>query len=97
LPFYQDSTGGAARWLGGWQLSSIFQANSGQPFTLLVPVDANFDGNLTDRPSTDKGLIFTSGHSRQKLAIAPGLTVADFVVPGRTAQWGATRFVATAS
>ena len=88
LPFYQDSTRGTARWLGGWQLSGLFQANSGQPFTLLVPFDANFDGNLTDRPSTENGLIFTGGHNRQRVAIGSGLTAASFVVPGQDGAVG---------
>jgi hypothetical protein len=88
LPFFQDSTRGAARWLGGWQLSGFFQANTGQPFTLLVPVDANFDGNQTDRPATDNGLIFFEGHNRQRVAIAPGHPLDSFVVLGQDGAVG---------
>jgi len=84
LPFYRNAKSGAtARWFGGWQLASIFQAYTGQPFTLNLPNDANLDGNLTDRPSTSDGLVFFSGHGRQRVAVAPGRTVADFFVLGR--------------
>ena len=38
LPFYRGDTTGRGRWLGGWQIASIVQANTGQPFTLNVPV-----------------------------------------------------------
>jgi hypothetical protein len=83
LPFYRGATGGAARWLGGWQMATIFQANTGQPFTINLPVDANLDGNLTDRPSTTEGLIFFDGHGAQRVAVAPGKNVTDFFVLGQ--------------
>jgi hypothetical protein len=81
LPFYRDSTAGVARWLGGWQLASIFQAHTGQPFTLNVPFDLNRDGNLTDRPPTaiaDR-LLFISGHGPQQLKLDG--KVEDFLKP----------------
>lgn len=68
LPFYRNSTGGAANLLGGWQIASVFRAHTGQPFTLSLPVDANLDGNLTDRPSTTQGLTFFDGHGSQKVS-----------------------------
>ena len=68
LPFYRNSTDRAARLLGGWQISSIFRAQTGQPVTLNLPVDANLDGNLTDRPSTTQGLVFFDGHGSQKVS-----------------------------
>ncbi|HKV40315.1 MAG TPA: carboxypeptidase-like regulatory domain-containing protein, partial [Blastocatellia bacterium] len=83
LPFYRNTTGNGARWLGGWQVATIFQAHSGQPFTLTLPIDANLDGNLTDRPLTTDGLQFFSGSGRQKVAIAPGHTLSDFFVFGQ--------------
>jgi hypothetical protein len=86
LPVYQENSA-LARVLGGWQLAGIFQANSGQPFTLNVPVDANFDGNLSDRPSTTNGLTFTSG-GRQAVAMAPGASVSSFVVLGQDGMVG---------
>jgi hypothetical protein len=83
LPFYRGKSGKRAAALGGWQIASIFQAHTGQPFTLNVPVDANFDGNLTDRPSTTNGLIFFEGHSRQRVAFDQGRGVENFFVFGR--------------
>jgi hypothetical protein len=83
VPFYQHSRNGAARLLSGWQLASMFQAQTGQPFTLGVPFDANLDGNLTDRPSTTDGLIFLKGHGAQRIALAPGGEAADFFSFGK--------------
>jgi hypothetical protein len=84
LPFYRNAKSGAmSRWFGGWQLASIFQAYTGQPFTLNLPNDANLDGNLTDRPSTTDGLVFLTGHGRQRVALAPGRDVTNFFVLGR--------------
>jgi carboxypeptidase family protein len=77
LPFYRGSTTGAARWLGGWQVGTIFQAQSGQPFTLTLPFDANLDGNFTDRPLNNGGLIFFDGHGPRRVAIAPGRRITD--------------------
>ena len=82
LPFYRDSQSRVARWAGGWQVASILHAHSGQPFTLNLPVDANLDGNLTDRPSTTEGLVFSQGHDRQRVAIGSGSTVEDFFTIG---------------
>ena len=83
LPFWRNSNSRIGRWAGGWQLASIFQAHTGQPFTLNLANDANLDGNLTDRPSTTDGLVFFGGHGRQKVAMAPTSNVTDFFTPGR--------------
>jgi carboxypeptidase family protein len=88
LPFYRGESGGVAAVLGGWQVTSIFQAHTGQPFTLIVPVDANFDGNLTDRPDTTDGLIFFEGHRQQKVQIAPGRDVPEFFTLGQSSPIG---------
>lgn len=83
LPFYRDVTspdaGSAAFWAGGWQVSTIVQGNTGQPFTINVPFDANLDGNLTDRPLTDRGLVFVDEHGPQRVRIADNASVSDFV------------------
>jgi hypothetical protein len=79
LPFYRNSSDSAARWLGGWQLASIFQARSGQPYTLILPFDDNSDGNLTDRPAGTKGLTFLDGHGSQRVVLAPGKTLTDII------------------
>jgi hypothetical protein len=52
LPFFRSSKGRLKRLAGGWQIASIFEIRTGQPFTLGVPFDANLDGNLTDRPQS---------------------------------------------
>ncbi|MCI0490319.1 MAG: TonB-dependent receptor [Blastocatellia bacterium] len=78
LPFYRELSGSISRWLGGWQIASIFQAHTGPAFTLGLPIDTNLDGNLTDRPITTEGLIFFDEHGSQRVALAPGREVIDF-------------------
>jgi hypothetical protein len=80
LPFYRSSSSAAGRLFKNWQIASIFQANTGQPFTLNLPVDANLDGNLTDRPSTTNGLIFLTAHGPQRVTVAPGKQLSDFFI-----------------
>jgi carboxypeptidase family protein len=87
LPFYRDSKQRRATWLGGWQMASIFQAYTGQPFTLNIPVDANLDGNLTDRPSTVEGLTFFHGHGPQRIS-AGSSSITDFFVFGQPGAVG---------
>lgn len=67
LPFRSQARG-ARLLFDAWQISAIFQAQTGQPFTLNVPFDANFDGNLTDRPSTTDGLVIFNGHGRHRVS-----------------------------
>jgi hypothetical protein len=88
LPSLPGNRGIAAVILTDWQLSSILYARSGQPFTLAVPVDANLDGNLTDRPSTTEGLLFFDGHGPRRVALGPGRSVEDFYVAGRNGVVG---------
>ncbi len=38
---------------GGWQLSGVYVAQSGQPFTMLTGVDTNGNGGGGDRPNFD--------------------------------------------
>ncbi|MEK6283037.1 MAG: carboxypeptidase-like regulatory domain-containing protein [Acidobacteriota bacterium] len=80
LPFYRNSRGVAGKLLGQWQIASIFQAHTGQPFTLNVPFDANLDGNLSDRPSTTDGLVFFNGDGPRRVGLAPGRSFTDFFV-----------------
>jgi hypothetical protein len=53
FPAYQT------RWLdlaaGGWQFSGVFQAQSGQPFTIVTGVDSNGNGGGGDRPNVLAG------------------------------------------
>lgn len=44
---------------GGWQVSGIFQAQSGQPFTILTGVDSNGNGTAGDRPNFNAGGIIS--------------------------------------
>jgi hypothetical protein len=78
LPFFRSSKGRLKRLAGGWQIASIFEIRTGQPFTLGVPFDANLDGNLTDRPLTTDGLAFFNGHGSRRVAVSPGRRVTDF-------------------
>jgi hypothetical protein len=88
LPFYRNSKSGADRLLKNWQIASIFQAHTGQPFTLNVAFDANGDGNLTDRPSNMDGIIFVGGGGPQRLALAPGRGLTDFFTFGQDGAVG---------
>jgi hypothetical protein len=88
LPFYRNSNSGAGRILKNWQIASIFQAHTGQPFTLNLPVDANLDGNLTDRASTTNGLIFLTAHGPQRVALEPGKQLTDFFTFGSNGAVG---------
>ncbi|HEV3470197.1 MAG TPA: carboxypeptidase-like regulatory domain-containing protein [Pyrinomonadaceae bacterium] len=88
IPFGRGAGGAAARLLGGWQLASIFQAQTGQPFTLNLPFDANLDGNLSDRPSTTDGLVFFGGHGPRRVALAPGRRPTDFATVSRVRLGG---------
>lgn len=44
---------------GGWQVSGIFQAQSGQPFTIQTGVDSNGNGSAGDRPNFNAGGIIS--------------------------------------
>jgi hypothetical protein len=41
--------------LGGWRVAGVFQAQSGQPFTILTGVDSNGNGAGGDRPDVVAG------------------------------------------
>jgi hypothetical protein len=43
--------------LGDWDLSAIYTAQTGQPFTVNSALDVNRDGNLTDRLDTMNGVL----------------------------------------
>ena len=83
LPIYRDNAGadvGSAEWfLGGWQISTLAQGNTGQPFTLAVPFDSNLDGNLTDRPLSTTGLTFVDEHGPIRVTAPDDPLVADYV------------------
>jgi hypothetical protein len=71
----------SARW-GGWQLSGIFTAQTGQPYTVNTVFEVNEDGNLTDRLQTTTGLIpGPPGNDRTQLQIAPGINPLALLAP----------------
>jgi hypothetical protein len=88
VPSLKRFSGKAAGWLKDWQLASIIQAQTGQPFTLNLPIDANLDGNVSDRPTTTQGLVLNGGDRRQRISIAPGLTLDNFFVLGKDGNVG---------
>lgn len=92
LPFSWKSKPRLERWISGWQFASIFQAQTGQPYTINLPVDANLDGNLTDRPSTTDGLIYFSGHGSKRIALARGKQLTDFFTFGQNGYVGRNTF-----
>jgi hypothetical protein len=60
--------------LGGWQVSSIGTFQTGQPYSVYVPFDANQDGNLTDRVEPNGTL---AGEAGRNLFRAPGIASVD--------------------
>jgi hypothetical protein len=62
------------------EVSGVATFQTGQPFTVLAGVDANLDGNLTDRLGTDRGLLGFDG-GRTRLALAPGVTLEQLLGP----------------
>jgi Carboxypeptidase regulatory-like domain len=79
LPYGRGSEGVAALLFSDWQIASLFQAHTGQPFTLTLPFDANLDGNLSDRPAHTNGLTFLSGHGRERIRLSAGRQFTDYL------------------
>jgi hypothetical protein len=79
------------RYVGGWQIASIFVAQSGQPFTVNTAVDANLDGNLTDRPMNVglRPVQSTDRQTRLTLDVDPQLMLAS---PGQDGSLGRNTF-----
>ena len=69
LPAFQNNL-----LLSGWQLASIGTFQTGQPYSVLVPFDANRDGNLTDRIEPNGTL---AGQAGRNLFRAPGIVNVD--------------------
>ncbi len=66
----------------GWQFAAIAQAQTGQPFTITLPIDVNADGNLSDRPATLQGLQIVN-KGRERVRLANGATLDQFLVQGK--------------
>ena len=48
LPFGKNSSGLSRALIGGWQVQTIFDVQSGQPFTVLLPNDNSNTGQFLD-------------------------------------------------
>lgn len=88
LPFYRGGRGLRGRVFGAWQIASIFQAQTGQPFTLNLPTDANLDGNLSDRPDNTDGLRFIDRHGPQRVELRRAATSFFFFNENRAGAMG---------
>jgi len=74
LPFFEQH-----KLLGGWQLASIGTFQIGQPYSVLSSIDANEDGNLTDRVAPGATDPLRTGASRNTFR-APGIATVDLAV-----------------
>jgi hypothetical protein len=90
LPFFKDN-----RWFGDYQLAGVLTLQTGQPFTVNVALDANIDGNLTDRPSVaifqqvDRGinrLVTDITDPESQIAAAIGRNLGNSGFLGRNTQ-----------
>lgn len=63
IPFFNNSENRWARaFLGGWQATTIFQAQSGQPFTPISGIDSNRNGDAAgDRTIVNPGGVEGTG------------------------------------
>jgi hypothetical protein len=62
--FFGGVSGWADKVVSGWQVSTIIEAQTGQPLPILAGADANFDGDATDRAVATgnlSGLNFAGG------------------------------------
>lgn len=82
-PGFANSNGFLKRVFGGWQISGITSATSGQPFSILTGVDTNGNGAGGDRPNVDPNapLILDPVTRNLRTFTAPG----RFLVPRNAA------------
>jgi hypothetical protein len=82
-----------SRALGAMQLSGIFTAQTGQPYTVNSAFDINRDGNLTDRLDTTAGILRAEGRGPVQLRLAPGVNPRDLLAAdGREGSVGRNTF-----
>jgi hypothetical protein len=69
------------RALRGWQISGIYAAQTGPPFTVNTVYDINQDGQLTDRLDNTNGIIYGGADRRTALSLstAPGFSTAQLL------------------
>jgi hypothetical protein len=75
--------------LGGWQVASITTLQTGQPYSILAGLDANLDGNLTDRLGNTTG-IQQVNDGRVRFTV-PGSQF-DLISPGQNGFVGRNSF-----
>jgi hypothetical protein len=86
------------RWLGGWTLSGILMARTGQPFTINTSFDVNNDGSLSDRLNSTLGIQRTDLGAVQ-YTVLPGVirersSLLLLAEPGHAGLVGRNTFVA---
>ncbi|CAN5274075.1 hypothetical protein BH18ACI2_BH18ACI2_10510 [soil metagenome] len=83
FPDFNDRNNAFRFLLGGLELASTGQFQTGQPFTVNSIFDVNLDGNLTDRLNTTNGLALTD--NRRQLILRPtndpGALARQFLAP----------------
>jgi hypothetical protein len=79
------------RFFEAWQFSGVLTAQTGQPFTVNVPIDVNRDGNLTDR--LNRGLD-SGGADRRQVLSYTGDPAALLANPGGEGALGRNTFTA---
>jgi len=90
LYFLANAPRSAGRYLQRIQLSGVYTVQTGQPFTATSAIDANQDGDLTDRLATTEGLapagdrrtVFTLTRSPFLLLNQQGLSGGNCFEPG---------------
>lgn len=89
--FFHGVSGAADKLISGWQFATIIDTQSGEPLPIYAGVDANYDGDATDRAvaTGDLSTLKYSGSGGQQLQcttwtagscsspVAPGLGVLD--------------------
>ncbi len=90
LPFYRDEKGWMGRLLGGWQISGIYQAESGQLVDALSFTDAN--GNLDG--AGDRTVLNAAGDPRRGSAVNWLLRSGRIVPSGSAADSEVVGYVA---
>ncbi len=68
------------RWLGGWQVSALFTAQSGRVYSILANTN-NLQGTLNNRILNRPGAILRGGPGHRPLALAPGVLPASLQPP----------------
>jgi Carboxypeptidase regulatory-like domain len=77
--------------LGGLEIASTGQFQTGQPFTVNSLLDVNLDGNLTDRLNSTGGIART-GDRQQPLLLTTANTLAMLAAPGTDGSVGRNSF-----